>query len=127
MPGGGFRRVLAEWPLLAAALALLSLALLPRLARPGPADDPRALDALRQSSPGPETESDLREFLAAHPQSAHAPEVRLLLARSIAGRAEKGDFPGPRALDEAWGLTADLEVREAVARELYTRGLARPA
>jgi tetratricopeptide (TPR) repeat protein len=128
MPGGGIRRVLAEWPLLAAALALLSLALIPRIVRPGPAHEPQVLDALRRAPPGPETEAALRAFLAAHPRGPQAAEARLLLARSVVGAARAGAFPGLSALQEAWTLAAsDVALREEIARESLARGLARAA
>jgi hypothetical protein len=96
-----------EWPLVAAGLALASLAFLPRFIRSGARIEERdratVAEMTRLVELEPErVEAGARAFLAARSESPHAPEARYLLGRAVVRRAEGGEFPGLKHLNDAW-------------------------
>ncbi|HXX92260.1 MAG TPA: hypothetical protein VEN81_01420, partial [Planctomycetota bacterium] len=77
-----------EWPLVAAGVAILSLALLPRFARSTTLRAEReeaAIDALRRrvAMDPASSEPQIRAFLASRPESPWVPEARYLLGEAI--------------------------------------------
>jgi tetratricopeptide (TPR) repeat protein len=140
-------RVLAvltrEWPLVAAVLAIASLALLPRFARSSTLREEReqaSVDELRRrvALDPVGTEPLLRAFIALRPESRQLPEAHFLLGQAIVLRARAGDFPGPYPLGAAWNaLTAAREggynpgqawaLQREIARLLDERGYFREA
>ena len=90
--GGGLRawivRAAREWPLGVAVAGILSLLLLPRVARSGSVSgtsEQRELADLRREVDGGDpssAESRLVAFLARHPGGPEADEARLLLPRA---------------------------------------------
>ena len=96
-----------EWPLLAAALALASLAFLPRFIASGGKAEERDREAIRNLGRAVELEPEraeplLRAFIGERGGSPQGPEARFLLGRAIVLRAQGDSFPGTPALNEAW-------------------------
>ena len=118
-------RAVREWPLWIAVAGVLSLFLLPRVARLGTVSadpDRRDIDQLRrdvESGDPALAEARLQEYSVRHPASD---EARLLLARATIARARAGDFPGAAALMRAG---KSPEFRREAASLLAEYGLVR--
>ncbi len=100
-----------EWPLAAAALAIVSLALLPRFARSSELIEERERAALQEFRRRVEVEPSqaeplIRDFIANRSESRRLPEALYLLGRSIVLAARSGEFPGPHVLGVAWNSLA---------------------
>ncbi|HYF01585.1 MAG TPA: hypothetical protein VEJ18_21870, partial [Planctomycetota bacterium] len=126
--GGAGRTLLREWPLLGAAVALLSALLLPSWFPSRAALDASALgEALARLEAGDPAGAEAagRTFLASRPGSPRAPAVKALVARALVEQVRRGARPPRPALPEAWAMAAaDLELARNLARMMAEYGLA---